>query len=256
VINQGKTAMFKTVLPGLLMAMVVIGLPFAASAGTVDLNQRDASCKKVATVQYLDCTVVAIYACGAMGGLKAPVYREESYDPDGLDRLGIATRDGTPVYSADRSGRVVITNSVASLSETPFKQVQKTGKGKFFARGTMRLMGIEKPVRLAVELSRTDKSVTLSGQNATVFDATVSLKMPAPMGLVTSLEKTYLFPDLGIYVSGEATGGTMFKPDDTPHKPMVIQLPGQSGFDTIKPAYCGGSLSMAAPLTSLDGVPA
>lgn len=238
------------------MALAVTGLPHAAAAGTPDYSQRDASCKKVATVQYLDCQVLAIYACDAMGGLAAPVYREETYDADGLYRYGIGTRDGTPIYTADPEGRLVITNRVATLSETPRAQVEKTGKGKFSAKGTMRMMGVEKPVRLSVVLKPSGKSVTLSGQTATVIDTTVNLTLPAPMGVVTSLEKTYLFPDLGIYVSGEATGGTMFKPDDTPHRPMLIQLPGQSGFDTIKPAYCGGSLSLATPLTSLDGVPA
>lgn len=248
--------MLKTVLPGLLMAMAAISLPHLAAAATPDYSQRDASCQKVATVQYLDCKVMAVYACAATGGLAAPVYREETYNADGLYRYGIGTRDGTPIYTADPDGRLVITNRVASLSETPRAQVEKTGRGKFSVKGTMRMMGVEKPVRLSAVLKPSGKSITLNGQAATVIDTTVNLTLPAPMGIVTSLEKTYLFPDLGIYVSGEATGGTMFKPEDTPHRPMVIQLPGQSGFDTIKPAYCGGSLSLAAPLSSVDGVPA
>lgn len=248
--------MRKTVLPGLLMALAVTGLPGAAAAGAPYYSQRDASCHRVATVQYLDCEVTAVFACDAIGGIAAPVYREENYDADGLHLYGLNTPNGTPVFQADQEGRLVIRNNLASLSETPFAKVEKTGQGKFSAKGKMQLMGIEKPIRLSVALKSTGTTVTMAGQSATVLDSTIKLTMPAPMGDIVSIEKTYLLPELGIYISGEATGGTMFKPEDTPHRPMIVQLPGQPGFDTIKPAYCGGSLSLATPITSFDGVPA
>ncbi len=235
-------------------------LPIMAAAGTVDLTRRDAACSHIATVQYLDCEVAVLYSCPAAGGVKTSLVREEAYTDQGYDHFEVDTSNGGMVVTGDAKGSYVIRSTPASLVETPLAEVIKTGKGAFVAQGSITLLGIQKPAAQKISIAATGETLTLSGQALTVFTADVTIDLPQPMGPSNSISKAYLMPSLGVYLAGEETSGTFFKPDNVPHKPMSISLPGQPGFDAIKPSTCGGSFSMLviptfSAATAPEGVP-
>jgi hypothetical protein len=237
-----------------VLFVIAFGLPVPALAGVADFATRDPACAHQVTVQYLDCEVSVVYTCPAADGLAAPLYREEVFSQDGLHSYSMATQNGTPLVSADADGRVVIAVDPATIRETTLEEVMKTRAGTFSATGIIRLLGLGRPATLNVALAVTGKTQTISGIDLVEVDAEVSLRVPPPMGVIESVEKGYLMPDLGFYLTGETTGGTFFKADETPHRPMSLAMPGSPGFDTTKPAYCGGNLSLNVLPNILNGV--
>ena len=234
---EGKMAMRKTVLLGLLA-----GLPTVAAAA--DLTQRDAGCQHIATVQYLDCEVAVLYSCPAVKGLASPLVREESYTDKGLNSFEVDTANGGMVVTGDAQGSYLIRTDTPTLVETAMADVIKTGHGLFKAEGSVTMFGAKKPAGQKITVTATGETAVLNGQNMLVFTANVAIDLPAPMGPAVTVSKAYLVPSLGVYLAGEETSGTYFKPDDTPHKPMAIAMPGTPEFDKTKPGFCGGSLSL------------
>lgn len=234
------------------LMFILCGLP--ASAGAADLSIHDPACIQVATVQYLDCEVAQVFTCPAVDGLAAPLVREEVYKGAGLDHYSVSTRNGAPLLTSDVAGKVVIRADIGSLHETTLEDVQATGVGLFTSTGMFRLLGMEKAVGMTVSLVVTGEERRISGLRGLVVSGKVALVVPPPMGAVDSIEQAFLMPDLGIYVTGETTGGMLYKPEKTPHRPLSIALPDQSGFATDVPASCG-SLSLETPLNVLNGVP-
>ncbi len=236
------------------------GLPLLAASGSMcmaaDLVRRDPGCAQIATVQYLDCEVALLYSCPAVKGLASPLVREEAYGPDGFDHFEVDTANGGMVVTGDAAGSYLIRTDVATLKETVMADVMANRAGAFSGKGSITMFGVKKPARQSIKIEATGETAVLSGLETIVFSAEVSIDLPDPMGPSTSTSKAYLVPSLGVYLAGEATAGTYYKPEDTPHRPMSVARPGDAGFDVKKPSFCGGSLSMAAPLTFLNGVPA
>jgi hypothetical protein len=245
-----------------MLKSVLLALPLgltAMAAAASDLTQRDAACVHVATVQYLDCEVAVLYSCPAAKGYASPLVREEAYGENGFDHYEVDTANGGLVVTGDAAGSFVIRSDPKTLVETTLAEVIKTGRGNFEAKGSFTYLGVKKPAGQNISVKATGETMTLGGISMTTFMADVAIDLPKPMGPTTSISKAYLVPSLGLYLSGEEMSGTFFKPDTVPHRPIAIAVPGQPGFDTIKPGTCGGSLSLLeTPLTglnALEGVP-
>ena len=230
-----------------MLKSVLLALPFGLSAfaaAASDLTQRDAACNHIATVQYLDCEVAVIYSCPAVKGYSGRLMREEAYGDKGYDHFEVDTANGGLVVTGDAAGSFVIRSDPKTLVETSQAEVLKTGHGSFVAQGWFTLLGVKKPAGQKISLTSTGETMTLSGHAMTILQADVALDLPKPMGPTTSVSKAYLVPDLGLYLTGEEMSGTFYKADKTPHRPIAIFVPGQPGFETIKPSTCGGSLSL------------
>lgn len=247
--------MLKSVLTALPLGLLAL----AAEAGPADFRQRDPACKHIATVQYLDCQIAVLYSCPGPNTLSIPLIREESYTSDGYDSFEVDTANGGMVATGDASGSYQIHTDIGSLQETTMAEVMQSGAGSFVAKGTITMFGVDKPAGQRIAIKATGDTALFSGLEAKVYIAEVAVDLPEPIGATISTSKAYLVPSLGIYLAGEESAGTFFKSDDTPHRPMSIAVPGQPGFDTTKPGFCGGSLSLVLPLpalsTSLNGVP-
>lgn len=240
---------------------LALGLPLLApSAGWAagkDLVNRDPACTRTVTVQYLDCEVAVIFSCPGVAGLNGPTLREEAYDEDGFAHFEVDTANGGMLVTGDADGSYVIRADRAGLKETPISKVLATGKGHFSSKATLTMYGATKSAGQKISIEKSGDPLTLNGVEMLPFKTEVRLDLPQPLGRSTSQGISYLLPSLGLYLTGEETGGTFFKPEDTPHRPMLLSLPGAPGFDTFKPVYCGSSLSSAAPiLPDLTGVPA
>lgn len=235
------------------------GLPLMVAAGTsvlaADLTQRDPACAHIATVQYLDCEVAVLYSCPAVKGLAGPLVREEAYSPDGYDHFEVDTANGGMVVTGDAAGSYVIRTDAATLKETSLAEVMAKGQGSFTAKGSLTMFGMKKPASQKIKIKATGETPALSGLPTMVFMADVSIDLPQPMGPTVSTAKAYLVPSLGVYLAGEAVAGSFFKADDTPHRPMSVQRPGQPGFEVTKPGFCGGSLSQLLPPELLPNLP-
>lgn len=234
---------------GLLLATGLV-------AHAADLVQRDPACSHIATVQYLDCEVAVLYSCPGPRSLATPLIREEAYNADGLDTFEVDTAHGGMVVTGDAAGSYTIRSDIATLKETTMADVVATGRGKFSADATLTMFGVKKPAGQKISITATGKTPVISGLPTVEFIADVAVDLPEPMGATVSTSKAYLVQSLGVYLAGETSVGTYYKPEDTPHRPMSVALPGQAGFDTIKPSFCGGSLSQLFPLNLLNGVPA
>lgn len=240
------------------------GLPLAVAAATsvraADLTERSPACRHIATVQYLDCEVSVLYSCPGPKTVATPLVREEAYAADGLSHYEVDTANGGMLVTGDAAGSYVIRTDAATMMETSMAKVIAAGGGSFLSKGTLAVHGITRPASQQIEIKATGETPELSGVPTVVFKADVSVDLPQPMGPSVSTSKAYLVPSLGLYLAGEATAGTFFKPQDTPHRPMSLALPGKPGFDVTKPGFCGGSLSMNLPQPSfmniLNGVPA
>ncbi|OZA01029.1 MAG: hypothetical protein B7Y02_17945, partial [Rhodobacterales bacterium 17-64-5] len=180
-------------------------------------------------------------------GLAAPIHREEVFRETGLHRYSVATRNGAPLFNAHTAGKVVIAADPATLTETPIEEVIATGAGSFASTGSLRMIGMEKRAAMKVTLKVTGPGQAISGIPVVEVTADVALQVPPPMGRIESRVKGYLMPDLGYYITGELMGGTFFDAARTPHRPMALSLPGSTGFQTTKPAYCGGGLGLLDP---------
>ncbi|MGV8985573.1 MAG: hypothetical protein ACOH2H_04715 [Cypionkella sp.] len=247
--------MLKSVLLALPFGLSVMAVPEMVNAETVDLVQRDAACTHIATVQYLDCEVAVLYTCPAVNGLAGPLVREEGYTDQGYDHFEVDTANGAMVVTGDAKGSYVIRANTETLKETSIAEVQKTGAGRFASNGTLTMAGITKPAAQKITVTATGETLMMSGMNAVIYKADVAVDLPQPMGLTSSISTAYLVPGLGVYLAGEELAGTFYKSETTPHRPLTISLPGQSGFDTIKPSTCGGSLSLLDTPKFPEGVP-
>ncbi len=234
----------------ILMLTLLSGLPSMAAAGPADMVRRDPDCAQIATVQYLDCEVAVLYSCPAPKGLAGPLIREEGYGPDGLLHFEVDTANGGMIVTGDSEGTYLIQTDRGTLQETPMDKVLLKGKGAFSSKGSVTMFGVRKPAAQSITIKATGAAPVLSGVEMRTFTADVAVTLPEPMGPSSSTFSAYLVPSLGVYLSGEVSAGTWFNPDDTPHRPMAIALPGQGGFDKFTPSFCGGSLSaldLAAP---------
>jgi hypothetical protein len=231
-----------------------------SGAQAADLVQRSPACSHIATVQYLDCEVSVLYSCPGPKLLATPLIREEAFNADGFSHFEVDTANGGLVVTGDAAGSYVIRADAPTLKETALAEVQATGRGSFSASATLTMFGVTKPASQKIKIVATGETAEFSGLPAVVFMADVAIDLPQPMGPTVSTAKAYLVPSLGVYLAGEASAGTFFKPDDTPHRPMSVALPGRPGFDVTRPGFCGGSLSLLfppiRPTDSLNGVPA
>ena len=243
-----------------LSALLSLSCGLTLAAGAVmaaDLVQRDPGCSHIATVQYLDCEVSVLYSCPGPKPLATPLIREEAFNADGPSHFEVDTANGGMVVTGDAAGTYLIHTDAGTLQETKMADVMAKGRGSFSAKGALIMDGVEKPAAQQISIVATGSTPALGGVPTVEFMADVSVDLPPPMGPTVTTAKAYLVPSLGIYLAGEETAGTYFKPDDTPHRPMSLSLPGSPGFDAIKPSFCGGSLSqLVSPLDSLNGVPA
>ncbi|MBI1170945.1 hypothetical protein GC209_06055 [bacterium] len=230
-----------------MLKSVLLALPLGvsamAAAAATDLMQRDPACTHIATVQYLDCQVQWQFTCPAADGLAGPLMREEVYDETGYSGMEVDTANGAMLVAGDVKGNFVVQADAATLVETPLAETIRTGKGAFSSKATVSMMGLRKPSAQRVQIVATGEKQIFSGIETIVFDAAVALDVPKPMGPITSVSKAYLVPSLGLYLSGEETSGTFYSAEKTPHRPTLISMPGQPGFETTKPGTCGGSLS-------------
>ncbi len=241
-----------------------LGLPLAGATGSAvlaaDLSQRTPDCSHIATVQYLDCQISVLYSCPGPKLLATPLIREEAFNADGLEHYEVDTANGGMVVTGDAAGTYVIRTDAPTLTETTIADVLAKGRGSFASSGTLTMFGLKKPASQKIRIVATGETPALSGVPTVVFSADVTVDLPEPMGPSTSTSKAYLVPSLGFYLAGEETAGSFFKPDDTPHRPMSVALPGHPGFDATKPGFCGGSLSLnlvkPTPMNILNGVPA
>ena len=248
----------------LALLCLSIGLPLMVAAGSAvqaaDLTQKDPACSHIATVQYLDCEVAVLYSCPGPKLLATPLIREEAFNPDGFNHFEVDTANGGMLVTGDAAGSYVIRTDAPTLKETTMAEVMAKGRGTFTANGSLKMFGVEKPAAQKIAIKATGVTGVLNGIPTIEFMADVSIDLPQPMGPTVSTAKAYLVPSLGVYLAGEATAGTFFKAEDTPHRPMSLALPGQPGFDLTKPSFCGGSFSLLfrklPPFAFLNGVPA
>jgi hypothetical protein len=226
----------------LLMA-AMIGLPHGAEAEGARFLKRDPACVQVATVQFLDCTVQLAFRCPAVDGETAAVFRDETYNADGLDAITIATADGALIESAQPGSPVLIRGRPEGRFGTPNAQVLAEGKGESFVVAELWIGGLMKPLPTQMTMRVTDQTVNLGDYPAKVMDIQVDAEFPPPAGQVLSSELGYLIADPLLSIGGETLSGPFYDPNKTPHRPLSVAFPGAPEFVTTTPAFCGPDVS-------------
>ncbi len=225
----------------LTLALILAAAPAAAEAPR--FLKRDAACEPVAKLQFLDCEVDVVYRCPAVDGTKGPLWREETYGPDGLSDISTSTSDGLMLEDVATDGSIFTTSTPAQHKATPFAEVLATGKGAFSQKMSVMLMGKAGKGKMALNVADKGETVTLGGLTARVFTGTQQVELPDPVGKIQSTFLVYLFPDSGMVISGERLSGTLYRPDAPPHRPIALSLPGADDFVKTTPAFCGGKSS-------------
>lgn len=225
----------------LLLALVLTAAPALADAPR--FLHRDAACKPVAKVQFLDCQVFFEYSCPAVEGIDGPLWREEIFGPDGLAEVSTSTENGVVVEDFATDGSYLATSDQKTNRGPTLAEVLSAGKGSFRQELSLVVNGKPGKGRLQLEIASADRSVTLGGQVAQVFQGAQVSDLPEPAGRVQSTFLAYIFPDLQMVISGERLSGTNYRPDEAPHRPMGLSLPGAEEFVNTTPAFCGGKSS-------------
>ena len=217
--------------------------PAAAWAEGPRYVKRDAACTPVAVVQFLDCTVDVAYRCPSVPGLGGTVWREESFDANGLASVDVSTSDGVMIESLEADGSYYLEGDPKHFTITPLSKVIATGKGRFSSRLSIVMGGKKAPVTMSLSVASQGKTVALGPEKAQLFQGKQVTDYPQPIGHVETTFLIYVLPDLGLVISGEKTAGTLFHSDEAPHRPMGLSLPATEEDVTTTPAFCGQKLS-------------
>ncbi len=213
-----------------------LGLAILAAPQAVaqDLSLRPASCVRVATAQYDNCSIDNIFRCSDDG----IAFWIESLDAN--DLLTIETRNSDHgSLSVDFVGQGV--TMFLSQSKAHPRDTILNGTAEDTITGEFELFGMKRPIFGETKYGHAGETAVLAGVTFARIAFNGIVTLPQPMPAMTG-GGTYLYSDaLDLLIEEEVLfdGGAGVEPYRLAH----LSLPDQAGFGDETPGYGCGELS-------------
>jgi hypothetical protein len=216
----------------LILACLACLAPPALAQG---LSQRPASCERVATAQYDNCSVVNHFRCTG----ESFAFWIETLDADAILMIELRNAAHGSMF-VDYVGM----GSSLTLSQTEAhpRDVIRTGSGSDQISGTFKLFGMSRPLSGNTSYGHAGETAEIAGEIFARISFAASVVFPPPVGDMGG-SGTFLYSDrLDLLLEEEQRFDFSGAPAD--YRLARLSLPGQTGFGDETPDIGCGEMSL------------